>query len=201
MLLKYGAASLLMVVASASFAQEFRARVFDFTAEMEPRQIGDSTANCLASSGCSKGLKAIAAYVGVPAEAIDVAGVLSALTYNRSGEETRYNLSTSSGYQTCRISVDVYSTIPLTGARASTLDVAVHPDRIHLVSWTPMQNEGGGRSRVDATITLLEVRNSDAQRMRSSGKCHPTPDRVWVYRCRGNVGDGSGRTACGSFRD
>lgn len=194
-------AILALSATTVCFSQDFRVRAFDFTAEMQPRQVGDSLANCLANNRCSNGLKGLASFVGIPPDAVEYASVLSSLTYQRSSEETRYDLNTTSGFQTCRISVDVHSTIPLTGARASTLDVAVHPNRVHLVTWTSMQNEGGGTSRVDATVTLLEVRDSVAQRYRSEGKCHPTADRVWVYRCRGNVGDGSGRRACGSFRD
>ena len=201
MLLRVLAASLALFVSMSCHAQDFRVRAFDFTADMEPRQLGDSVANCLADDRCSNGLKGIASYFGIPPDAIEVAGVISSLTYQRSSEETRYDLNTTSGYQTCRISIDVHTTIPLSSPRASTLDVAVHPNRIHLVTWTPMQHEFGGTSRVDATITLLEVRDSAAQDYRNSGKCHPTADRVWVYRCRGNVGDGSGRTACGSFRE
>lgn len=193
--------ALVLLIAGAAHSQEFKVRSFVFNEEMEPKQYGDTANECLQFSRCANALKGLAAYAGIPPEAIDMATVISQLTYSRTGEETRYDLNTSPGYQTCRISVDVHSTVPLTGPRASTLDIAVHPNRIHMVSWTPVRNQTEGRSWVDATIELLEVRDDRASAYRASGKCHPTADRVWVYRCRGNGGDNEGRQACGTFRE
>ena len=192
----------LVVLASGTVqAQEFKVRSFLFNAEMEPKQFGDTINECLQYTRCANALKGLAAYAGIPPEAIDMATVISQLTYSRTGEETRYDLNTSSGYQTCRIAIDVRSTVPADGPRASTLDVAVHPNRIHMVSWTPTRNAGEGNSWVDASIELREVRDDKASTYRANGKCHPTADRVWVYRCRGKGGDGQGRQACGSFRE
>lgn len=194
------AVSLITIACQPALAQEFRAQALVFDVTMEPKGIMDTTAECLNHSRCSSALRSLASYVGVPPNAVDFATVLAGLTYQPDGETTRYDLHTNSGYQTCRISIDVLSTTPADGSSASLLDVAVHPNRVHLVSWTPTQNMGGGRSWVDARITLLEVRDDVAQSYRNNGGCHPTADRVWVYRCRGKSGDGDGRQPCGSYR-
>lgn len=106
------------------------------------------------------------------------------------------------GYQLCKLSIDVVSTVPADGSGA-LLDVSFEQRKSHIVTWVPVQSLGQGRAWVEANMVATYVSDNSANTRRADGTCrglgqgNPPP---WAYRCRGKVGDDKGREPCGSLR-
>lgn len=195
-------ASLLFVPTLAT-PQEFKVVGFGVDVDRSPKNLAHTVADCVNNNYCKKGLEVVAAYVGIPPNAMEVVAIAGKAhrlgQIGNDNETTRFDWEMPDGYQTCRLSVNVNSTVP-TGDRGAILDVAVHPKRVHIVTWTPINNLGEGNTWVDADLVMLAVRDDVAARYRANGKCNSVADRVWVYRCRGRNGDAE-RSPCGSYSD
>lgn len=195
--------ALAAVALIASFncvASDLKLKPFRVDVSRSPKTIAQTVSECLRNEKCARALKEGAAAFGIPVTDKDFSSVNAGSEAD--GETTRYNVHTDKGYQICSIEGRVNSTAPADGARASTLDIALHPDRMHIVTWTPIRQFGEGNTWVDADIVIIEVANQLADAYRKAGKCSNSPSSAgtWVYRCRGKGGD-SERTACGEFRD
>lgn len=197
------AAMSLMLASTLASAQDFQMLTYKVDVSRQPKDLAETTADCLNNKACNTALSTLAAYVGALQKPLDVASIVGKAhklaQVGNDRETERFDWNMPPGYQTCRINVDVVSTVPADGPRASLLDVAVHPNRVHIVTWTPIRNLGEGGTWVEANLSVLAVKDSLANDARKAGTCNGTADRGFVYRCRGKGGDEE-RVACGSHR-
>jgi hypothetical protein len=193
--------ALAAVALIASFncvASDLKLKPFRVDFSRSPKTIAQTVSECLRNEKCAQALKEGAAAFVIPVTDADFSSIDA--DGEPDGETTRYNVRTDNGYQICGIEGRVNSTAPADGARASTLDIALHPDRMHIVTWTPIRQLGEGNAWVDADIVITEVANHLADTYRNAGKFSKSPSSAgtWVYRCRGKGGD-SERTAAAIF--
>lgn len=148
--------------------------------------------------------------MGIPPNAVKVAsavGKVASAGRSKADDEMKFDWWAPDGYQSCKLSIDVISTVPADSA-GSLLDVSFEKNKSHIVTYVPIQNLGQGRAWVEADLVATYVKDESADARRADGTCrkldqvshgNPIP---WVYRCRGQSGDNSGfpREPCGIFR-
>jgi len=159
----------------------------------------DEVENCLRDTACEVAVKAIAAEVGIPPEAIGLANAGAAFTASQQGEETRYWIPALSGRKVCRVQIQTTSVVPATGDRASLFSLsATHPG-VAVYTWMPRRGIGGGRSWYDGNVFVAHVKAELADQYAKSGKCSvPENGPPAAYQCRGANGVNHGLAACGS---
>jgi hypothetical protein len=134
-----------------------------------------------------------AVYLGVPPGRVSAAMAIVPQA-RRAGEEGWYTVKLPAGYKYCRSTIRMISVVPATGDRASVFSARANQDNIGMYTWTPKQGLGGGRSWVEAIVTLYGVRNDKADQYRAAGTCKPYG--MLLLSCRGARGVNKGTPAC-----
>jgi len=202
--LSLGAAVLLTAASSAFSQDDFVVRTFYLDRVREPKSVAQTVQECLNNSICETAAKAAAAWMGVPPNAVKVASSLGKIAPlgDKGRDELKFDWSAPDGYQSCRLSIDVISTVPASSSGA-LLDVSFEQRKSHIVTYVPIQQLGGGNAWVEAKMVATYVSDQAADASRANGRCKPLNQGnppPFVYRCRGTGGDGQGRQACGSLR-
>lgn len=195
---------LICAVGPAFAADDFIVRTLHLDVVREPKSGPQTIQECLNNALCERAIKAAATWMGVPPNTVDVAsGAAKALPLDDGQhDESKFDWWAPNGYQSCRLSVDVISTVPA-HAGGSLLDVSFEQNKSHLVTYVPGQQFGRGNAWIEANLVATYVSDQKADASRVNGTCkglnqgNPPP---FVYRCRGTNGDGQGREACGSLR-
>lgn len=191
-------------LAPAYAADEIVIRTFHLDKVRDPKSGPETIKECLNNSLCETALSAAAVWMGVPPNAVKIASGVGKIVPlgNKANDETKFDWWAPDGYQSCRLSIDVISTVPA-GPDGSLLDVSFEQRKSHVVTYVPVQSFGQGRAWVEAMMVATYVKDGSADARRADGTCKPLGQGnppPWVYRCRGTDGDGQGREACGSLR-
>lgn len=186
-------------------AEELVVRAFHLDKVREPKSLANTLQECLNNPICKNAISAAATAMGVPPNAVKFASAVTTVAHVAGGtgdDEQKFDWWAPSGYQLCRLSIDVVSTVPADSSGA-LLDVSFEQNKNHVVTYVPIQSLGRGRAWVEANMVATYVSDAAANARRNDGTCAPlnqgTPP-PWVYRCRGTVGDDQGRGPCGSLR-
>lgn len=188
-----------------AIAEELFVKAFHLDRVREPKSLGDTIQECLNNPICKNAISAAATSMGVPPNAVRFASAIASVAPAGGGsgdDEQKFDWWAPSGYQLCRLSIDVVSTVPADDS-GSLLDVSFEQNKNHIVTYVPIQSFGQGRAWVEADFVATYVTDAAADQRRTDGTCRPLNQGnppPWVYRCRGTGGDGQGRKACGSLR-
>jgi len=147
----------------------------------QPKNVLDIARDCANNPACVGLFKAADNYFQVPASR--VVTVAAALAPQRNGEGTFVHTTLPSGYAYCKATMRMVSIVPHDGPRGSTFLGQSRANGFYYETWTPVQGPGGGRSWVEAGISVLGIRQDLANSAYASGKCF-SPQRVLWY-CRG----------------
>jgi len=186
-------------------ADELIVRAFHLDRVREPKSLANTVQECLNNPICKNALSAAATSMGVPPNAVKFASAVTKIAHVAGGtgdDEQKFDWWAPNGYQLCRLSIDVVSTVP-TDSSGALLDVSFEQNKNHIVTYVPIQSLGRGRAWVEADMVATYVSDAAAAARRNDGTCAPLNQGnppPWVYRCRGTGGDGQGRQACGSLR-
>lgn len=187
---------------------EFLVRALKVDRVREPKSPSETIQDCLKDAMCEKVVSAAAIAMGVPPKAVDFAsGVGKAISLgNKQDDELKFDWNAPDGYQLCRLSVDVVSTVPAGRKNGALIDISFEQRKNHIVTWVPGKQFGGGKTWVEANLVATYVSDASADKRRNDSTCKPLNvgnagnPAPWVYRCRGKEGDNQGRTACASLR-
>lgn len=180
-------------------------RAYHLDRVREPKSLADTVQECLNNPICKNAISAAATSMGVPSNAVRFASAVTEVAHVAGGtgdDEQKFDWWAPSGYQLCRLSIDVVSTVPANSSGA-LLDVSFEQRKNHIVTYVPIQHFGMGNAWVEANMVATYVSDAAADQRRADGTCRPLNQGnppPWVYRCRGTGGDGQGRQACGSLR-
>ncbi|MGR9503666.1 hypothetical protein ACU8MW_08110 [Rhizobium leguminosarum] len=162
-----------------------------------PKGPGELLGDCARNAACTAVVKAGAAYIGVPPVAVSAALAVVGGSKPDDSEEGRFTISLSAAYVYCRSQIHMISVVPADGKRASVFSAASNEHGMSFYTWTPKRPVGGGRSWVDADVTVYGVKEGLAKQAQAEKKCSP-----WgrtIEDCRGNgTGD---RPECKSVND
>lgn len=171
----------------------------------EPKSLGDTVQECLNNPICNRAISAAATSMGIPPNTIRLASAVMGIARiggANGDDEQKFDWWAPQGYQLCRLSIDVISTVPAHPSGA-LLDVSFEQNKNHIVTYVPIQQLGGGNAWLEANLAATYVNDAAADTRRADGTCRPLNQGnppPWVYRCRGTGGDNQGREACGSLR-
>lgn len=160
---------------------------------MQPKNMLTVASECNNNNSCKAAAKAISAYFELPVDKTITA--MAYLAPTREGEGWNSTMSLPSGYVYCSSSMQMISITPHDGPRGSLWRGATDPKGLYLEAWTPTQGFGGGRSWVEAEVTLIGVRQDLASKMIANGKCNSSAAGRTIWYCRGGGCEG------GSIRD
>lgn len=179
---------LILSMATASLAQEFVVNQMYVDQTVQPQSIVDALGNCVRSDACTGAALAAAAYFGVSVDPqiVVVARVAASRQGDPDGETFDHILPIPEGYRFCRLQFNPVSIAPGGGARASEVEIWANPTFAHLYTWTPRQGLGGGRSWVEAEVTVLGVRNDLYGTRVGDGTCRSIEQRTLIGQCKGN---------------
>lgn len=147
----------------------------------QPKSVLDVARDCSNNAGCMALFKVVDSYFQVPASKV-VSGA-AMLAPQQQGEGTYVNASLPAGYAYCKASMKMVSIVPHDGPRGSLFLARATAKGLYYETWTPVQGAGGGRSWVEAGISVLGVRQDLAAASYANGTCF-RPERVLWY-CRG----------------
>ena len=169
-------------------AQDFVVNQMYVDQTVQPKSIVDALGECVRSDSCTGAVMAAAAYFGVSIDPqiIAIARVAAYRQGEPDGQTFDHILPLPEGYRFCRLHFNAVSIAPSSGDRASEVEVWANPSFAHLYTWTPVQGIGGGRSWVEAEVTLLGVRNDLYSMKVSDGTCQPIEQRTLIGQCKGN---------------
>lgn len=188
-----------------SLANELIVTAFHLDRVREPKSLGDTVQECLNNPICKSAMSTAATAMGVPPNAVRFFSAAASVAHVAGGsgdDEQKFDWWAPGGYQLCRLSIDVISTVPA-DASGSLLDVSFEQNKNHIVTYVPIQSFGRGRAWVEADLVATYVTDAAAGARRADGTCRPLNHgnpSPWVYRCRGTGGDNQGREACASLR-
>ena len=202
----------LAVLASISLPaiaqEEFVVRALKVDRVREPKSAMATIQECLKDAMCEKVVSAAATAMGVPPKAVNFAsGVGKAIPLGKKqDDELKFDWGAPDGYQLCRLSVDVVSTVPAGRGDGALIDISFEQNKNHIVTWVPVRRFGEGSTWVEANLVATYVSDASADKRRGDSTCKPLNvgnagnPAPWVYRCRGKEGDDKGREACASLR-
>jgi hypothetical protein len=147
----------------------------------QPKSILDVAKECSNNRACMALASAAEAYFQVPVSKV-VSGA-AALAPTQQGEGTYVNATLPPGYAYCKTAMRMVSIVPKDGPRGSLFLGRADANGLYYETWTPVQGAGQGRSWVEATISLLGIRQDLASAAYQDGRCFK-PVRVLWY-CRG----------------
>jgi len=170
---------------------------FKFNQVMTPKKIEDTVKDAANNPWVRATIaKAVEAYTGVPAQWTEVSlKIAAAQIGGGTSEERSYRVPYPSGWQFCRAKVQVISVTPYEGKRGSIFNAGAQLDRLDLSAWTPKQGMGGGRSWVDADVSVILVKTGDRAKLVKDGTCKAPGG---IVGCRGDGKSDRNRTACGT---
>lgn len=146
-----------------------------------PKNVLDIARDCSNNPACVAIFKAADNYFQVPAS--KVVSIAATLAPKSVDEGTYVFAKLPPDYTYCKSTMHMVSIVPHDGPRGSTFMGQSRDDGLYYETWTPKQPIGGGRSWVEAGISILGVRRELASEFYASGKCY-SPQRVLWY-CRG----------------
>jgi hypothetical protein len=102
----------------------------------------------------------------------------------REGEDGYFAFPLLSGYQFCRAHVDVLSTVPASGDRASVLSIATGSNGPGAYTWTPKRHWTEGRSWVEFRLQVTSVREDLLANALKNGDCKSP---AMIIDCKGTA--------------
>lgn len=187
-----------------AYANDLIVGTFHLDRVRHPKDGPQTIQECLNNPICNSAVSAAAIAMGVSPNTLKVFSAAAKIfpLGNEGDDEMKFDWWAPDGYQLCKLSIDVVSTVPA-GQSGSLLDVSFEQRKNHIVTYVPIQNFGGGKAWVEANMVATYVSDSSADAHRANGTCQGFNQGSlppWVYRCRGRVGDNQGRQPCGSLR-
>jgi hypothetical protein len=183
---RFVALLVLLSISGFARAQDFMPQNIHFNPVMQPKEAITVVGECAKDKICSTAVSNAAKWLGVPPALVEAGITLAAETVHPSGsEETRTFIRFPADFTYCRLSFAMDSITPTSGDRASKFWLDTRDNLIEIGAWTPRQRVGGGRSWVDARVSVVAVRRAVAQQYRRENKCFP-PKEGTALECRGN---------------
>lgn len=165
---------------------DFRLIAYKVDSTQEPQNLVQGVDDALKNPIVGLMLRAGAAYLGVPQEAVTVAALAAqVIAGERKGEERNYRFVVPEAYLVCAANFSLNSINPPTGDRASFVAAGGTSSEVSIYTWTPTQNALDNRtSWVDMDVGILAVKKDKVEKYR--GKCADPSKTQSYFSCRGS---------------
>ncbi len=157
-----------------------------FNPVTRPDNLADALLACREESNCKAATDAIAAYYGVPPQAMEqIDHTVSMFRTGGGSEETRILVEPPNGYRICRVTVRLKSINPPAGDKSAHLSVTAARDRFQIYTWVPSGGWLDGMRWVEGTVYSVVVPRSEYSAAREAGTCNLYAERLKHFTCRG----------------